>query len=752
MRRDAVEILAPAGSWESMAAAFNAGADAVYIGGSRFGARAFADNLDEARMVEAIRYAHLHGRKLYMTVNTLMKEEELSELYAYLKPYYEAGLDAVIVQDMGVFSLVKQYFPGLHIHASTQMTVTGAEGAKILAALGAERVVTARELSLEEIRRIHRETGVEIESFVHGALCYCYSGQCLLSSVIGGRSGNRGRCAQPCRLPYEVKKDGRTLNRRDERYVLSLKDLCTLKLLPDILEAGVYSLKIEGRMKSPRYTAGVVSIYRKYVDKYLESGREGYRVDPADEKQLLELFDRGGFTAGYYREHNGRDMVALKEKPAFREGNAALFDYLDKTYVNAALKEPMTGCVRLAVGCPAVLTLESGGQRVEVTGETVLEALNRPMDEAAVAKQMKKTGNTPFTWERLTVELDGQVFLPVQALNDLRRRGVEALERAIVGQYERVCAAAARSGGGSEERQPAAACVREIPADDVQHEGFTFAVSLERPDALDAALRAVREASAANTAGRNERFAIYLDSTGFPPSAWKDAVKQCRGAGASCLLKLPQIFRQEARRYFETHRSALFAAEFDGLVIGSMEEIQFLKDMGWEKPLVFDHNLYGFNHMAAEIYESLGAVRQTIPLELNYREILKTGGRGKELIVYGHMPVMVSAQCIQKTVGGCTKKEGILTIKDRMGKEFPVKNHCRFCCNTIYNTSPLSLLHERAAIGEIAPAAVRLQFTVESPEETGRIVRAFADAFAGGLEVKDPLPEMTRGHFRRGAE
>ena len=208
----------------------------------------------------------------------------------------------------------------------------------------------------------------------------------------------------------------------------------------------------------------------------------------------------------------------------------------------------------------------------------------------------------------------------------------------------------------------------------------------------------------------------------------------------------------EARRYFETHRSALFAAEFDGLVIGSMEEIQFLKDMGWEKPLVFDHNLYGFNHMAAELYESLGAVRQTIPLELNYREILKTGGRGKELIVYGHMPVMVSAQCIQKTVGGCTKKEGILTLKDRMGKEFPVKNHCRFCCNTIYNTSPLSLLHERAAIGEIAPAAVRLQFTVESPEETERIVRVFAGAFVGGLEVKDPLPEMTRGHFRRGAE
>lgn len=279
VKQKRVEILAPAGSLESMKAAVAAGADAVYIGGSRFGARAYADNPEEDRLLEAIDYAHLHGCRLYMTVNTLMKETELADLYAFLEPYYMRGVDAVIVQDMGAFALIRERFPDLPVHASTQMTITGVYGARLLKELGAERVVTARELSLEEIAGIHREVDVEIESFVHGALCYCYSGQCLFSSLIGGRSGNRGRCAQTCRLPYDVKRDGKTLNGKDSRYVLSLKDLCTLDLIPDMIEAGIYSMKIEGRMKSPRYTAGVVEIYRRYTNLYLERGRAGYRVE-----------------------------------------------------------------------------------------------------------------------------------------------------------------------------------------------------------------------------------------------------------------------------------------------------------------------------------------------------------------------------------------------------------------------------------------------------------------------------------------
>ncbi|MBO5572871.1 MAG: U32 family peptidase, partial [Clostridium sp.] len=230
-----LEILAPAGSVESMKAAVAAGADAVYMGGQKFGARAFAGNPDEDGLIDAIRYVHLHGRKLYLTVNTLLREEELRTLPTYLAPYYEAGLDAVIVQDMGVLRTIRQYFPDLHIHASTQMTVTGPEFGKLLAQAGVDRIVPARELSLEEIRSLYDNTGLEIECFVHGALCFCYSGQCLFSSFIGGRSGNRGRCAQTCRLPFSVEGGPKT-------YPLSLKDLNTLDILPDILEAGVYSL------------------------------------------------------------------------------------------------------------------------------------------------------------------------------------------------------------------------------------------------------------------------------------------------------------------------------------------------------------------------------------------------------------------------------------------------------------------------------------------------------------------------------
>ena len=262
-----VEILSPAGSYESLKAAIAAGADAVYIGGSRFGARAFANNLQEDKLLEAIDYVHLYGRKIYLTVNTLLKEKELQEeLYEYLLPYYRQGLDAVIVQDIGVLQFVKEHFPDLPIHASTQMTITNALGAKMLEELGVERVVTARELQIDEVAEINRQTNVEIESFVHGTLCYCYSGQCLYSSLIGGRSGNRGQCAQPCRLPYNVGND------KETQYIMSLKDMCTLEYIPELVEAGIYSFKIEGRMKKPEYVALVTAMYRKYVDLYLEKG------------------------------------------------------------------------------------------------------------------------------------------------------------------------------------------------------------------------------------------------------------------------------------------------------------------------------------------------------------------------------------------------------------------------------------------------------------------------------------------------
>ena len=301
-----IEILAPAGSYDSLKAAIAAGADAVYIGGTRFGARAYADNLEQDKMLEVIDYVHLHGRKIYMTVNTLLKESELQkELYDYLLPYYYHGLDAVIVQDIGVLQYIKKFFPDMPIHASTQMTVNDVLGAKFLEKLGVERVVTSREMNIEEIKAIAEQTKLEIESFVHGALCYCYSGQCLYSSLIGGRSGNRGQCAQPCRLPYRVEGE------KKSQYILSLKDICTLEYIPEILEAGICSLKIEGRMKKPEYVALVTAMYRKYVDLYLQKGKNGFKVDPKDKEKLLDLYNRGGSHGGYYHTRNGKEMVSI---------------------------------------------------------------------------------------------------------------------------------------------------------------------------------------------------------------------------------------------------------------------------------------------------------------------------------------------------------------------------------------------------------------------------------------------------------
>lgn len=560
-----------------MVAAVNAGANAVYIGGSRFGARAYADNLDEEAMIRAIDFVHLHNCRIYMTVNTLVKEKELPELYGYLKPYYEAGLDAVLVQDLGVFSYIREYFPDLPLHISTQMTVTGKYSAADLKRMGAVRVVPAREFSLKEIREIGETTGLEVETFVHGALCYCYSGQCLFSSLIGGRSGNRGRCAQTCRLPFDVEKGDKVLGGKNEKYVLSLKDLCTLDLLPEILEAGVCSLKIEGRMKSPRYTAGVVSIYRKYVDMYLAHGRSGYRVDLADRRALLELFDRGGQSEGYYKEHNGRDMVVLKEKPAFREPDQELFDHLDRTYVDAVKKEPIRGTALVTEGKPVQLTVEytpsleptetmEDGMAVlepvsvACTGDMAETAKNAPMDGDRIRKQLMKTGDSPFFFEELEVLVEGKVFLPVQALNRLRREALEELCKAVTERFHRKSGeeyknteaeGAERSAAGENGEEKGTglqACL------DGQKTAPEFAVSVSHMDQLREALALVQEK---REDGAETPFGIYLAGEEFDPGQWKELADRCHKAGSACYLMMPRIFRSQAEQFFLAHMEEL---------------------------------------------------------------------------------------------------------------------------------------------------------------------------------------------------
>lgn len=830
MEKRQVEILAPAGSFDSMKAAVAAGADAVYMGGSRFGARAYADNPDEKGLLEAIDYVHLHGRRLYMTVNTLFKEDELEELESYMRPYWERGLDGVIVQDLGALDFMRRHFPGLELHSSTQMTVTSVYGARMMKEMGCSRVVTAREMSLEEIRRIHEEVDIEIESFVHGALCYCYSGQCLMSSLIGGRSGNRGRCAQPCRLPYAVyepgdisrlkesrsmpeqagqtgvrtrineqpgKKtrnkraggsgysgasghsgaSGRTassgqpgpspLNKSSERYVLSLKDLCTLDILPDIIEAGVYSLKIEGRMKSPRYTAGVVSIYRKYVDRYLECGRDGYYVEQEDRRTLLDLFDRGGFTEGYYGQHNGRGMVALREKPEFREGNQKLLDYLDKTYVEAELKEDVQGHVELAEGVPSCLTLECRGAKVQVLGQAPQAAEKQPMTQEKVLKQLNKTGGSPFRFETLTARIRGDLFLPVQALNELRRAGFQELEKKLI---------PVRTLAGEDATEAESGIQKENRAEDTKlASGHSSAVwppesqseSAQSPvPEFHPVLTAFLEepAQLLPVLARSEIWAVYLDADGFSPDQWKDIAKQCHCQGKQCWLALPQIFRTHAQRYLGDSRRLLLKAGFDGVLIRALEETVWLKDIMEQEhlpnPLLvgMDASVYGWNSRSAEVLASMGASVLTIPWELNSREMepvlgaCRRHGLASELIIYGNAPMMVSAQCITNTVKGCTRKRGTLMMKDRTGALLPVKNHCSFCYNTIYNPAPVSLLGSEKQVRRLMADRLRLQFTVEGAEQTEKVLDAFIGSFVYDRAVTAPFKDFTRGHFKRGVE
>ena len=427
-----MELLAPAGSYESLVAAVNAGADAVYMGGPRFGARAYADNPDTDRFIDGITYAHRYGAKVYMTVNTLFKPDEISELAEYIRPYYCAGVDAVLVQDLGALKILRETYPKLEIHASTQMTVANIYSAKLLKELGLTRVVPARELSLAEIKKIRDEVGIEVETFIHGALCYCYSGQCLMSSLIGGRSGNRGRCAQPCRLEYSVKG-------HDEPFtLLSLKDLCSIDILPQLAAAGIDSLKIEGRMKSPRYTAGVTEVWRKYIDLLEREGAQNYRVDSKDKKMLSDLFDRGGFTDGYYFEHNGRDMMAWSQRRDRFGQNEELYSYLDEKYVNTIRKLPIKGAITIRQDRSIQLSAIAAGHKpCAIKAGKPDKAINCALTEDDIRKQMEKTGGTVFEWEELTVDTDGESFVPMGALNEMRRTVLTALQKEIDNESKR---------------------------------------------------------------------------------------------------------------------------------------------------------------------------------------------------------------------------------------------------------------------------------------------------------------------------
>ena len=801
--KDRVEILAPAGSMECLKAAIAAGADAVYTGGALFGARAYAHNLTEKELLEAIDYVHLHGRRLYLTVNTLIKDREMEkQMYDYLLPYYRQGLDAVIVQDIGLFRFIRKHFPDLPIHASTQMTLTGVDGAKFLEKEGAQRIVTSRELSMAEVKKIADETELEIESFVHGALCYCYSGQCLFSSFIGGRSGNRGQCAQPCRLLY------RTPEAKRPQYLLSLKDICTLELIPEMIESGIYSFKIEGRMKKPEYAAAVAFQYRKYTDLYLKYYEEcpaeedpaayamkKYRVREEDRQMLLDLYNRGGFHTGYYHTQNGREMISLNRpnhagvpavkvlakkgrnvtakaltdlypqdiielpmrkgrekadnytcKDAVRKGmnvqipvfadtpfkrdeiwmrtrNSTLIDTLREEFVNGKIKERICGTFRLYPQEKATLTVKCRDAEITVAGEKAQEALSQPMSRERIEKQLRKTGNTEFEFSFLKAEIGEKVFLPMQSLNELRREALETLEKVICEKYR-------RSGEVKDPEEDKT----ELSMEEEILSGWTASVRTAEQ------MEVILEEEAI---GR-----IYADCTMFPRIWEKDSyvewITKVHAAGKEIYLVMPYIFRERTRKQYEAAYNRIFGAGWDGILIANYESFAFLKEHGYTGRIMTDYNLYEFNQESRKFWKEKGVFEFTAPVELTERELQDLRVKDGEVIVYGYLPMMISAGCIQKTTRGCLKKSGQTTITDRYRNPFVVKNECDYCYNILYNYVPLYLGDRMEEVYQIGPGRIRLMFTTERQQEVRQILSAYFE----GKEL--PEGTYTRGHWKRG--
>lgn len=708
MRNKDFELLAPAGNLEIFKGVIESGADAVYVGGSMFGARAYANNFTEDELLEAIDFAHLRGVKVYLTVNTLIKNSEFSKLYDYLLVYYKRGLDAVIVQDIGVVKAIHEYFPSLEIHTSTQMTVTGADGVRFLSQFGVTRVVMAREVSLAEMKRIHEETGMELEAFVHGALCYSYSGQCLFSSILGGRSGNRGRCAQPCRLPYTVE------GKKDE-YILSLKDMCGIKALDKLHDAGVYSLKIEGRMKQLEYACGVVKYYRSYIDSMKP-------VTDADYDRIKALGNRCGFTDRYYFDHNGSDMVTYV-KPNFVSNAAEPSPEKRKLSIEGELV--------LREGEPGSLTVKRGDVTYKASIEPVSAALKAPLDKKAAIDRINKTGDTDFEFSHIKAQIGENVFVPNGALNKLRRDAISGLCDKLLKKYYR-----------NDARYADISSMCELPEHVVKSDAAHEDGAVNAKD-YTTICSCMTRAQLDTLIGYDCFDVFYLDFDMYDRNTliqqFADDVKSLTKRNKKVYLMLPTIFRADSSDYFVSIAKELDKVNFEGFVVKNYEELYLTENLFTGKKVILDHNMYTFNDVSKSAFFEHGVSGDTVPLELNSREIMHRNNIGSQMIVYGYYPLMTTANCVHKNTKGCDKKQKLIYLKDRYNKSFAVCNNCKECYNTIYNSLPTMLTKNIGKLKEAGIRSFRYSFTIETPKQINAV-------------MDDKVAEYTNGHYKRGVE
>lgn len=780
-----VEILAPAGSMESLVAAINKGADAVYLGGNKFSARAYASNFDNDNMLKAVDYAHSYDVKIYVTLNTILKENEIEEAVRYVGYLYEIGVDALIIQDLGLLKRIKEDFPLMEVHASTQMTIHNGEAAVYFKDKGFHRIVLSREMTLEEIKYISKDLGIETEMFVHGAICVAYSGQCLMSSMIGGRSGNRGRCAQPCRMEYTLRgeKSGET-----KGHLLSPKDMCTIEDVEDIVETGVYSLKIEGRMKRAEYVAGVVDNYKKAVNKVLYNKKYD---EQAGKRQLLQLFNRSGFTNAYLKKNTGKDMmsfnspknsgislgvvdksgdIVIKEDLAVGDGiryrdkgftlskivhngnevksakrgdkvklypidykkgdelfkslNKQLFDELEEYLKPYTKKIPLNAVVNFAVDKPVAIKINYKGNDYEVLGEVVQKAEKRPLDQERIKEALKKSGEVAFKIENIEFENFEDGFMRVSDLNNLRRDIIEKITKEVCRSYRR--------------KRPAKGDKSKVSSEKTNVEIICSCITKEQVEAL--------------IEMKIENIAVDLFSREKNSVKKKDLLELAeKYKDINFYVKTSTIVKGEFNKVVNTIEEV--SSYIKGIITSNVGIISKFKDKLY---IIGDYKLNIVNSQSLAFYQEDVDV-PTLSLELNRGEIkslMKNANGNAAMVVYGKPELMISEYCpIGSTFGGRNKDSGCngicskdkFKLIDRVNEELRVMTDL-YCRSYILNPVPLNIIDEIEELKGFGITTFRFNFRDETYKEVKNVISILknGDAFDS--------KEYTKGHYRRGVE
>ncbi|OFI05772.1 putative protease YdcP precursor [Clostridium acetireducens DSM 10703] len=752
----------------------------IIRGGSNFSARAYASNFDEENIIKAVDYCHMYGVKVYVTVNTLIKEKEIKGILVYINFLYKIGVDALIVQDLGLVFLLKNYFPDFEIHASTQMTIHNGEGAKFFNNTGFKRIVLSRELSLREIEYISKDLNIETEIFVHGALCICYSGQCLMSSLIGGRSGNRGRCAQPCRLPYTL------VNKYKEEfkgYILSPKDICILENIKDIVATGTVSLKIEGRMKRPEYVAGVVSIYRKALENKI--------IENKDLKILMQLFNREGFSKAYLYKNAGKDMMAykfpkntgieigkvnkdlmivLKENLSVKDGlsnrksgftvsniikngnqvkdatigekviikpvnykpgeilyktsDSRLLDDLQNIYINPYDKKINIDLfVKFKKGKNLELETYYDNKKFIKIGKIVEKAINKPLDKNKLIENLSKSGDTSFKFNKIHFVEFNHGFLPISHINQIRRELIDDIKEHIIKKYKRK--------SNFKELRIQSNNNKNFNLDEIINNSFICVCNKEQ-------LRAAED-----TKIKNIVVDMFFKNSDIDESILK---------GRNLYLKIPNIIKEEFSQVEDFIYSNI--NNIEGIVTANVGIINKFSD---KVKIISDYKINTFNSYALEFWQKT-LKNQCVSVELNKKELEQISSNSNisfQYFVYGKIEMMVSEYCpIGSILGGKSGKSNCnnkcineeFYIKDRIGEEFLI-NTDKFCRCHIYNSVPVNLISDMKYMKNININSFRLDFIDENYDDVIKILKCFKKANWNG-----DFKNYTRGHYKRGVE